>query len=57
MLDVTGPYNPVENARYFDNSPEFLYSNGGKPHDFLGVYKGLHSPWILGSDRNGTYLR
>jgi hypothetical protein len=28
VLDVTDPYNR-EPARYFDNSPEFLESNGG----------------------------
>jgi hypothetical protein len=53
VLDVTDPYNPVEVARYFDNSEEFLESNGGNPHDFWGVYKETNSPWIYGSDRNG----
>jgi hypothetical protein len=53
VLDVTDPYNPVEIARYFDNSEEFLASNGGNPHDFWGVYKEPKSPWIYGSDRNG----
>lgn len=53
VLDVTDPYNPVEVARYFDNSQEFLDSNGGNPHDFWGVYKETNSPWIYGSDRNG----
>ncbi len=53
VLDVTDPYNPVEVARYFDNSEEFLASNGGNPHDFWGVYKEPKSPWIYGSDRNG----
>jgi hypothetical protein len=53
VLDVTDPYNPVEVARYFDNSEEFLASNGGNPHDFWGVYKEPKSPWIFGSDRNG----
>ncbi|HEX6208164.1 MAG TPA: PA domain-containing protein [Actinomycetota bacterium] len=53
VLDVTDPYNPVEVARYFDNSPAFLESNGGNPHDFWGVYKERRSPWIYGSDRNG----
>jgi hypothetical protein len=53
VLDVTDPYNPIEVARYFDNSPEFLESNGGNPHDFWGVYKEPNSPWIYGSDRNG----
>jgi hypothetical protein len=52
-LDVTDPFNPVEVARYFDNSPEFLESNGGNPHDFWGVYKIPNEPWIYGSDRNG----
>jgi len=36
VLDVTDPYDPKEIARYFDNSPEFLESNGGQPHDFWG---------------------
>lgn len=53
VLDVTDPYNPVEVARYFDSSEEFLESNGGNPHDFWGVYKETNSPWIYGSDRNG----
>lgn len=53
VLDVTDPYNPVEVARYFDNTEEFLASNGGNVHDFWGVYKEPNSPWIYGSDRNG----
>jgi hypothetical protein len=53
ILDVTDPYNPVETARFFDNSPEFVAGNGGNPHDFWGVYKQPNSPWIYGSDRNG----
>jgi hypothetical protein len=53
VIDVTDPYNPVETARFFDNSPEFLASNGGQPHDFWGVYKVPGEPWIYGSDRNG----
>ncbi len=53
VVDVTDPYNPKEIARYFDNSPEFLASNGGHPHDFWGVGKEPNSPWIYGSDRNG----
>lgn len=53
VLDITDPYHPVEVARYFDNSPEFLASNGGEPHDFWGVYKEPNKPWIYGSDRNG----
>ena len=53
VVDVTDPYNPVETARFFDNSPNFLASNGGRPHDFWGVYKQPNSPWIFGSDRNG----
>ena len=53
VLDVTDPYKPVEVARYFDNSPEFLASNGGEPHDFWGVDKEPNSPWVYGSDRNG----
>jgi hypothetical protein len=53
VLDVTDPYNPKEIARYFDNSPEFLESNGGQPHDFWGVDKQPRQPWIYGSDRNG----
>ncbi|MDH3672378.1 MAG: hypothetical protein OES46_14655 [Gammaproteobacteria bacterium] len=53
IFDITDPYNPVEVARFFDNSPEFLASNGGNPHDFWGVYKQKNLPWIYGSDRNG----
>ncbi|MPZ00727.1 MAG: hypothetical protein GEU97_22675 [Actinophytocola sp.] len=53
VLDVTNPANPVEVARYFDNSAEFLASNGGQPHDFWGVHKVDGEPWIYGSDRNG----
>ncbi len=53
VVDVTDPYNPVEIARFFDNSTNFLAANGGRPHDFWGVYKQVNSPWIFGSDRNG----
>ena len=53
MLDVTDPYNPVQVARFFDNSDKFKASNGGNPHNFWGVYKEPKSPWILGSDKNG----
>lgn len=53
VLDVTDPANPVEVARFFDNSDEFLASNGGLPHDFWGVRKAPGEPWIYGSDRNG----
>jgi hypothetical protein len=53
VLDVTDPYEPKEIARYFDNSPDFLESNGGLPHDFWGVGKEVGKPWIYGSDRNG----
>jgi hypothetical protein len=53
VLDVTDPSNPRETARYFDNSPAFLDSNGGQPHDFWGVGKEVGKPWIYGSDRNG----
>jgi hypothetical protein len=53
VLDVTNPYDPKETARYFDNSPAFLESNGGLPHDFWGVGKEVGEPWIYGSDRNG----
>lgn len=53
VLDVTDPYNPVEVARFFDNSPEFIERNGGNPHDFWGVYKVENRPVVYGSDRNG----
>jgi hypothetical protein len=53
VLDVTDPYNPIEVARFFDNTQEFLDSNGGNPHSFWGVYKVPRQPWIYGSDRNG----
>lgn len=48
VLDVTDPYNPVEIARFLDNS-----TNDGLANDFWGVYKEENSPWIYGSDRNG----
>ena len=48
ILDVTDPYNPVETARFLDDS-----TNGGNPNDFWGVYKETNSPWIYGSDRSG----
>lgn len=53
VLDVTDPYDPVEVARFFDDSPEFIEGNGGNPHDFWGVWKEPGKPWIYGSDRNG----
>ncbi len=53
VLDVSDPYNPVEIARFFDNSQEFIDSNGGQPHDYWGVYKVENSPYIFASDRNG----
>ncbi len=53
IVDISDPYNPVETARFFDNTQDFLDSNGGNPHDFWGVYKEPNSPWIYGSDRNG----
>ena len=48
ILDVTDKYNPVETARFLDNS-----TNEGLANDFWGVYKETNSPWIYGSDRNG----
>ncbi len=53
VLDVTDPYAPVEVARFFDNSEEFLATNAGSPHDFWGVYKIPDEPWVYASDRNG----
>ncbi len=53
VLDVSDPDNPVEVARFFDNSQEFIEANGGQPHDYWGVYKLENSPYIFGSDRNG----
>jgi hypothetical protein len=53
VLDVTDPYHPVEVARFFDNSAEFIEGNGGQPHDYWGVYKVPDQPFIFGSDRNG----
>ncbi|HEX6332438.1 MAG TPA: PA domain-containing protein [Actinomycetota bacterium] len=53
VLDATDPYNPVEIARFFDNSPAFIEANGGNPHDFWGVYKIVNEPFVYGSDRNG----
>lgn len=53
ILDITDPYNPVEIARFFDNTSDFIDDNGGNPHDFWGVYKIPNSPWIYGADRNG----
>lgn len=52
-IDVSDPYEPVEFARFFDNSPAFIDANGGNPHGFYGVYKRSGQPWIYASDRNG----
>ena len=51
IIDVTDPYNPVEVARYLDNSASNV--NGGLANDFWGVYKIPGEPWIYGADRNG----
>ncbi len=48
IVDVTDPYNPVETARFLDNS-----TNDGLANDFWGVYKIPNDPFIFGSDRNG----
>lgn len=48
VLDISDPYNPVETARFLDNS-----TNNGAPNDFWGIYKVPDEPWIYGSDRNG----
>lgn len=48
VLDVSDPSNPVEVARFLDDS-----TNDGEPNDFWGVYKEHNSPFIYGSDRNG----
>ncbi len=48
ILDVTDPYNPVETARFLDNS-----TNDGLANDFWGVYKIPNDPFLYGSDRNG----
>ena len=48
VLDVSDPANPVEVARFLDNS-----TNGGQPNDFWGVDKIPNDPFIYGSDRNG----
>jgi hypothetical protein len=48
ILDVTDPHNPVETARFLDNS-----TNDGLANDFWGVDKKPNSPWIYASDRNG----
>jgi hypothetical protein len=53
VLDVTDPYDPVEVARFFDDTSGFIEANGGQPHDFWGVWKEPNQPWIYGSDRNG----
>jgi len=53
VLDVTDPYEPMEVARFFDNSPAFIAGNGGNPHNFWGVYKLENQPFVYGSDRNG----
>lgn len=53
VLDVTDPYNPVEIARFADDSAEFREGNGGAPHDYWGVYKVPGQPFVYGSDRNG----
>ncbi len=51
VLDVTDPSNPVEIARYLDNSATNL--NDGLANDFWGVFKEDNSPFLYGSDRNG----
>ena len=48
VLDVTDPYNPVEVARFLDNS-----TNGGFANDFWGVYKIPGEDELYASDRNG----
>ncbi|MEN8238727.1 MAG: PA domain-containing protein [Actinomycetota bacterium] len=48
ILDVSDPYDPVETARFLDDS-----TNDGEPNDFWGIYKTPDKPWIYGSDRNG----
>ncbi|MEN8041270.1 MAG: PA domain-containing protein [Actinomycetota bacterium] len=48
VLDISDPYNPVETARFLDDS-----TNGGESNDFWGIYKVPDEPWIYGSDRNG----
>jgi hypothetical protein len=53
VLDVTDPYNPAEVARFFDNSPEFIESNGGNSHDFWDVSEILGEPWIYGATAAG----
>ena len=53
VLAVTDPFNPVEIARYDDDSAEAIADNGGLPTDFWGVYKVPNEPFLFGSDRNG----
>jgi hypothetical protein len=48
ILDVTDPYEPVETARFLDNS-----TNEGLANDFWGVHKVQGEPFIYASDRNG----
>jgi hypothetical protein len=52
VLDISDPYNPVEVARYSDQSAAFQAQNGG-PQDVWGIYKIQDEPWIYASDRNG----
>lgn len=52
ILDVTDPYNPVEIARFSDNSAEFREQNGG-PQDVWGIFKERRGNRIFASDRNG----
>ncbi len=48
VLDVTDPYNPVEVARFLDDS-----TNGGFPNDFWGIYKIAGEDELYASDRSG----
>ena len=52
VIDVAGPYKPVEVARYHESGEEFEARNGGI-QDVWGVYKIPEEPWVYASDRNG----
>lgn len=52
VLDISDPYNPVEEARFSDDSAAFQAQNGG-PQDVWGIYKVPDEDGIYASDRNG----
>lgn len=52
VLDIEDPYDPVEVARFSDDSAAFQTQNGGS-QDVWGIYKVPDEDPIYASDRNG----